>query len=121
MAGGSGPPRSSVAGPGSTRRGSVWTRRAANRTSQTSTAVAATTRETVTAVTVAVWMLAPGCGCAIVISLSLGRVAELADALASGASDRKVVGVQVPPRPPSDGFRPSNQWIQGILHTPCNT
>src|SRR5918998_5694339 len=32
--------------------------------------------------------------------LSLGRVAELADALASGASGRKVVGVQVPPRPP---------------------
>src|ERR671918_1182467 len=31
--------------------------------------------------------------------LSLGRVAELADALASGASGRKVVGVQVPPRP----------------------
>ena len=28
------------------------------------------------------------------------RVAELADALASGASDRKVVGVQVPPRAP---------------------
>lgn len=26
------------------------------------------------------------------------RVAELVDALASGASDRKVVGVQVPPR-----------------------
>src|SRR5262245_45398855 len=33
--------------------------------------------------------------------LSLGRVAELADALASGASGRKVVGVQVPPRPPT--------------------
>ncbi len=30
----------------------------------------------------------------------LGRVAELADALASGASVRKDVGVQVPPRPP---------------------
>ena len=25
---------------------------------------------------------------------------EMADALASGASDRKIVGVQVPPRPP---------------------
>ena len=30
--------------------------------------------------------------------LSLARVAELVDALASGASDRKIVGVQVPPR-----------------------
>jgi hypothetical protein len=39
--------------------------------------------------------------------LSLGRVAELADALASGASGRKVVGVQVPPRPPRLGLRPA--------------
>src|SRR4029453_7084442 len=38
-------------------------------------------------------------GRAIVSLLSLGRVAELADALASGASGRKVVGGQVPPRP----------------------
>src|SRR5690606_31546890 len=37
---------------------------------------------------------------AIVTALLLGRVAELADALASGASVRKDVGVQVPPRPP---------------------
>src|SRR5919106_5625724 len=40
-----------------------------------------------------------GRGRAIFLVLSLGRVAELADALASGASGRKVVGVQVPPRP----------------------
>src|SRR5215217_4250309 len=38
-------------------------------------------------------------GRGIFFLLSLGRVAELADALASGASGRKVVGVQVPPRP----------------------
>jgi hypothetical protein len=42
----------------------------------------------------------------------------LADALASGASDRKVVGVQVPPRPRLDGFRPTKQWFKGILHFP---
>lgn len=30
--------------------------------------------------------------------IAYARVAELVDALASGASDRKVVGVQVPPR-----------------------
>src|SRR5436309_11251165 len=34
-----------------------------------------------------------------------GRVAELADAQASGACVRKDVGVQVPPRPPTDGSR----------------
>src|SRR5215207_2742052 len=39
-------------------------------------------------------------GRGIFFLLSLGRVAELADALASGASGRKVVGVQIPPRPP---------------------
>ena len=32
----------------------------------------------------------------------------MADALASGASDRKIVGVQVPPRPPDFGERPTN-------------
>ena len=36
------------------------------------------------------------------LSSPLGRVAELADALASGASVRKDVGVQVPPRPPQN-------------------
>ena len=35
-----------------------------------------------------------------------GRVAELADAQASGACVRKDVGVQVPPRPPSGALRP---------------
>ena len=30
---------------------------------------------------------------------SIGRVAELADAQDSGSCDRKIVGVQVPPRP----------------------
>ena len=39
-------------------------------------------------------------GGALESSAPLGRVAELADALASGASVRKDVGVQVPPRPP---------------------
>ena len=39
-------------------------------------------------------------------SAPLGRVAELADALASGASVRKDVGVQVPPRPPLAGSLP---------------
>ena len=37
---------------------------------------------------------------AATLAHSLGRVAELADAQASGACVRKDVGVQVPPRPP---------------------
>ena len=36
--------------------------------------------------------------CGVILIKSPARVAELADALASGASDRKIVGVQVPPR-----------------------
>ena len=39
-------------------------------------------------------------------ALSLARVAELVDALASGASDRKIVGVQVPPRARFFGVSP---------------
>src|SRR5262249_26980959 len=38
---------------------------------------------------------------AATLAPSLGRVAELADAQASGACVRKDVGVQVPPRPPT--------------------
>ena len=38
----------------------------------------------------------------------LGRVAELADALDSGSSVRKDVGVQVPPRPPLSGSSPTD-------------
>ena len=42
-------------------------------------------------------------------TLSLGRVAELADAQDSGSCVRKDVGVQVPPRPPTDrGPRPTD-------------
>ena len=51
-------------------------------------------------------------GRAIVSSLSLGRVAELADALASGASGRKVVGVQVPPSPTTHRAR----LQQSVVH-----
>ena len=35
----------------------------------------------------------------------------MADALASGASDRKIVGVQVPPRPPNAELAP----MSGLL------
>lgn len=34
------------------------------------------------------------------VTVFYGQVAELVDALASGASDRKVMRVQVPPCPP---------------------
>ncbi len=52
-----------------------------------------------------------------------GRVAELVDALASGASGRKAMRVQVPPRPPhfakaSCGLQPtiakSDGWLTAI-------
>ena len=39
----------------------------------------------------------------------LARVAELVDALASGASDRKIVGVQVPPR--AQNFFGVSPWV----------
>ncbi len=43
----------------------------------------------------------------------VGRVAELVDALASGASGRKAMRVQVPPRPPLKFMRtdPPNEHL----------
>ena len=42
-----------------------------------------------------------GAAKAVLYSAGSGRVAELADALGSGSSELTLVGVQVPPRPPS--------------------
>ena len=46
------------------------------------------------------------------LAAPLGRVAELADAQASGACVRKDVGVQVPPRPPGPGVA-RRRWRPG--------
>ena len=51
-----------------------------------------------------VWGPPPGC-------LQDGRVAELADALGSGPSERKLMGVQVPPRPLPAPSRDGNGLI----------
>ena len=56
----------------------------------------------------------------LTFSKSLARVAELADAQASGACARKGVRVQVPPRAPvfsyyQKSFRPSPLWKARIL------
>src|SRR5690606_20557123 len=48
-----------------------------------------------------------------------GRVAELADAQDSGSCDRKIVGVQVPPRPP--GVLPDFEAVPEVVVTlDCN-
>ena len=61
-------------------------------------------------------LAAPSSRPALPFATPLGRVAELADALASGASVRKDVGVQVPPRPPLDGQTPSNSYARLAGH-----
>ena len=60
--------------------------------------------------------------------LGPGRVAELADAQDSGSCDRKIVGVQVPPRPPralawsdwirSSGVRARPESLDPLLFAP---